>query len=309
MGLTVAQSGESTEAGSETGEGTTGGADAPTTSQGPTADPDTTNGPTQPPTGADETTAEPTLTTGSIDPGETTTSADETSTGGGASRGSTDSEGMSTGECVPTVWYADQDGDGYGDMATVQMACEQPEGYVDNPDDCDDFDMKRSPGEIEVCDNKDNDCDELVDEYSAMNTMCGPCKIVPDDPNSPTRAYYFCKTPMKSWSGAQGLCEMLTAELVSDEGDAEHAFLTEQVTKIDPMSGGWWTGGHATGVLGYEWLSGAAISGADGRWDFPQAVSDPNKCVQLLSSGVMNGDKWTPRSCNEMRPYICEQML
>lgn len=37
-----------------------------------------------------------------------------------------------------TSWYADLDGDGLGDAATDSLACEQPDGYVANADDCND---------------------------------------------------------------------------------------------------------------------------------------------------------------------------
>lgn len=37
-------------------------------------------------------------------------------------------------------WYLDADRDGYGDASQVLTACEAPEAYVDNADDCDDHD-------------------------------------------------------------------------------------------------------------------------------------------------------------------------
>ena len=37
-------------------------------------------------------------------------------------------------------WYADSDGDGYGDIDDVVEACDPPDGYVDNDGDCDDSD-------------------------------------------------------------------------------------------------------------------------------------------------------------------------
>ncbi|MEL6346473.1 MAG: FG-GAP-like repeat-containing protein [Myxococcota bacterium] len=59
-------------------------------------------------------------------------------------------------------WWADSDGDGYGDPSRSEgpHCDEQPEGYVDNGDDCDDQDDGISPAAVEVCgDGIDNDCD------------------------------------------------------------------------------------------------------------------------------------------------------
>jgi len=62
------------------------------------------------------------------------------------------------------VWFEDADGDGYGDPFTFVEACEQPDGTVDNDDDCDDSSRFVSPGRVEVCDvaGVDEDCDGLV---------------------------------------------------------------------------------------------------------------------------------------------------
>lgn len=45
------------------------------------------------------------------------------------------------------IWYADADGDGYGDAASSVSACAQPLGYVGNDDDCDDADPLVFPGQ------------------------------------------------------------------------------------------------------------------------------------------------------------------
>ena len=70
------------------------------------------------------------------------------------------------GAAPPPAWYRDRDGDGYGDASdpgTTQ--CDSPAaGYVTEGGDCIDTLSTVFPGQTEICDMLDQDCDGVVDE-------------------------------------------------------------------------------------------------------------------------------------------------
>ncbi len=79
------------------------------------------------------------------------------------------------------VWYADSDGDGFGDADVTQIACKASAGMVENSDDCDDVLSSVWPGAPELCDGLDNDCNDLVDD-GIPPLSCGLGQCLHEEP-------------------------------------------------------------------------------------------------------------------------------
>ncbi|MBL0314678.1 MAG: PKD domain-containing protein [Flavobacteriales bacterium] len=81
-----------------------------------------------------------------------------------------------TDEGVQTVFYADADGDGFGNGSLSIMACVAPSGYVVNNTDCNDSNAGIKPTATELCNGINDDCDAFTDEG------CGQV-VVNDNPS------------------------------------------------------------------------------------------------------------------------------
>ena len=89
-------------------------------------------------------------------------------------------------EGVTTTYFADSDGDGFGDMNNTMEACDIPPGYVTDNSDCDDTNNSVFPGAPELCDGLDNDCDGLIPNEEIDNDSDGftECEGDCDDNNA-----------------------------------------------------------------------------------------------------------------------------
>ncbi len=74
-----------------------------------------------------------------------------------------------SGAVDASLWYDDDDGDGYGDPAASTRSCAAPSGTVADDTDCDDAEATTNPGATEYCDGHDDDCDGSIDEADAAD--------------------------------------------------------------------------------------------------------------------------------------------
>ncbi len=66
-------------------------------------------------------------------------------------------------DAANTTWFADADGDGYGDDTTAVATCSPPQGFITQGGDCVDSDDAIHPGATELCNTLDDDCDGVAD--------------------------------------------------------------------------------------------------------------------------------------------------
>lgn len=82
-----------------------------------------------------------------------------------------DCDGLTDEDAGPTFYY-DFDNDGFGDSMYSRQQCEPSAQWVLDNTDCDDTNPNRFPGNPEVCDGVDNNCDGQKDIGACLS--CNP---------------------------------------------------------------------------------------------------------------------------------------
>ncbi len=79
-----------------------------------------------------------------------------------------------SGALDETIWYLDQDGDGYGDQNDAgTLSCAHPADTTSDNSDCDDSNEAINPGAVEYCDGNDNDCDGAEEGIVSLEKTTG----------------------------------------------------------------------------------------------------------------------------------------
>jgi len=206
----------------------------------------------------------------------------------------------------PGTWYLDQDGDAWG-VEPGQVACDRPPGTASARGDCDDDDPERFPGAYEVCDGEDDDCDEIVDEFSPLNDSCLGCALAERD-GAP---HWFCKVDAIDWVAARAACvgRGWTVELLSIHDEASHAWARKQAEALyeaDALSTFWiglrrsdphWSGCEA-GVDQWQWSDGTPVDFA--AWSMGQPDAAGMNCDPMCSPQHALDDACPRENCGHM---------
>jgi len=94
-----------------------------------------------------------------------------------------------------STYYADNDGDAYGNVDETVLSCEMPSGYVTDATDCDDEVASTNPGADETCNGVDDDCNGVVDDGSGATASTWYADADADGYGDPTKTTSACTEP------------------------------------------------------------------------------------------------------------------
>jgi hypothetical protein len=101
------------------------------------------------------------------------------------------------------TFWADSDGDGWGNEAVSTTACAHPgDGWIERAGDCNDRDAAMHPEADEVCDRLDQDCDDRIDE-NPIDAVTYYADTDHDGYGDPETGSEECEQPIDTTQDAQ----------------------------------------------------------------------------------------------------------
>ncbi len=203
-----------------------------------------------------------------------------------------DCDGSVDDGATMSTWYEDADGDGYGEASVTTTDCDAPAGYVADDTDCDDGDDTVNPGEVDVCDTLDNDCDGSKDN----DGLC-PCDVE----EYLGDVYMFCETA-QTWSADRTSCLAYGYELATVNDAAENIWMVDEA--YTRYAGRWWIGLSDQASEGsWVWASGDAVTYTNWSSGEPNGGTSES-CCQL---GRFGDYTWNDEPCGSSFYFVCEE--
>ena len=125
-----------------------------------------------------------------------------------------------------TRYYLDADGDGYGDPSQEILSCVALENYVTNNLDCNDNEANAFPGNVEICDGIDNDCDGEIDEEVCENSC-------PNYFTNESNTIAFSGYEIRGLDASEGTTDAFESECAIQLTETDRKKYARLVTTID----------------------------------------------------------------------------
>lgn len=204
-----------------------------------------------------------------------------------------------------SIWYADLDGDGFGDATSTSIACDAPLQYVADLSDCDDQDAAQNPSADEICNDEDDNCDGVIDEGTAIDATDWYADIDEDGFGDLNSLVSACEAPIGYISDSSDCDD--TNENVSPNG-------LEICNGLDDNCDGSADGADAWADLDQPYRIPFTITGGSYSVEQPPIVMDVNFRDALDSleiSSALNPDdiRIHTQDCSMSAPEIPSQYL
>jgi len=205
------------------------------------------------------------------------------------------------------TYYSDFDKDGYGSPNLTAVDCNQPEGFVEDSQDCDDADSRTNPEGTELCDGIDNDCNAAT-----VETCNNACTVHLRDGDT----YLFCGQAL-TFPNARTACEAEGMHLIRINDQAEQDWMSAQRNVAFSGLPRIWMGGNDI-AANNTWVwhdeasfwqglsNGGAVGGLYTRW----RGGEPNNGDGIEDCGTVDdnlGGAWDDRPCNQVHRFVCER--
>ena len=211
-------------------------------------------------------------------------------------------------EGVTPRWYADRDGDRAGDPLTFLDQCTAPEGYVADATDCNDATFYVGPGQPELCDGFDNNCNSLTDESGCPAGCAGR--------TFEGRGYMFCwgDGNQLSYGNAETRCAANGMVLAPINSAAENNWVFDTANNLMPTN--WddlWFGARRDSSNRWTWADGAIFAESNGSpvgaaftdWKPGEPNSNSEDCAEM-EDYRSSGRLWNDVPCSQGHEYVCE---